>query len=85
MPTYYYKCKKCHYEFEKFLSMNQNSDPESEPCPECEEISIEQMIGKIQLVLDNTRLMGGIHLPEDWRYFLKRMKKANPSGYIRDR
>lgn len=85
MPTYFYKCQQCQHEFEKFLSMSQNAEPESDPCPECKETSVKQTIGKTQLVLDNARMMGGFHLPEDWRYFLKRMQKANPSGYIRDR
>jgi putative FmdB family regulatory protein len=48
MPTYEYRCEACGYEFEEFQSIK--DDPISK-CPECEEESVQRLIGTGNFIL----------------------------------
>ena len=84
MPTYSYRCDGCGETFERVLSMTKNDQPEKEPCPNCGELKVKQFIGTIPDIGDPVYL-GVRKLPADWRDFLKRLKKANPGSYVKDR
>lgn len=40
MPIYKYECKKCKFDFETFVKMEDRDKPSAELCPKCGEYSI---------------------------------------------
>jgi putative FmdB family regulatory protein len=44
MPFYDYSCSSCNHTFEKKFSISERKIPESEPCPECNQLTVTQAI-----------------------------------------
>ena len=63
MPTYEYKCQKCDHYFTKYLGISARNEPESEPCPECQEIHVQKVMMTPASFGDPVRL--GITRPDD--------------------
>lgn len=52
MPTYTYFCEKCNHKFESFRKIDNRKEPESEPCPSCNEVGfVRQGVSEIAVVL----------------------------------
>lgn len=77
MPSYNYQCSQCGYQFELRLSMADNSQPETQPCPECGVHQVKQIIVSIPPLADPYR-MGRIKPDQQWRDYLKDIKSKNP-------
>ena len=54
MPNYDYMCSKCNTVFERYLKMSDRKHPESEPCPTCNEMSVQQTIAFTSLPMSAT-------------------------------
>ena len=86
MPLYEYICEKCEHCFEKMNSISNRNLPEEEPCPSCEEKSVQQKIGS-GAIIDAVRL-GVKKPPGQFRERMKQIKhnmkydrKANIKDY----
>lgn len=44
MPLYSYQCTNCGYVFEKLLSISRKDEPKEQPCPNCEENTVQEHI-----------------------------------------
>jgi putative FmdB family regulatory protein len=45
MPSYSYKCSNCGHTFDEIHSVDSRKDPESKPCPNCDESNhVKQII-----------------------------------------
>lgn len=44
MPIYNYSCRSCKHEFDKFLSVANYKQPESENCPNCDKLEVQKII-----------------------------------------
>lgn len=49
MPTYAYRCKGCNHEFEKISKIADRKEPESQPCPECNEVKVEHTLTPVAM------------------------------------
>lgn len=80
MPLYDYQCSQCDFLFERKLPMSDNALPESDPCPECNQVEcVEQVILSAPGIGDAIRL--GIKKPDaGWNDVLSKVKKAHPRG-----
>lgn len=80
MPTYLYSCKKCNYQFDRFLSISNRSTPENEPCPSC---GAKQ---SVQISIGLSSIVSGVQLkdkrPDSFKDVLRRIKKSHPNGNI---
>lgn len=45
MPLYDYKCQSCDHAFRKLKQISKRHEPTKEPCPECGEAQIVNVIG----------------------------------------
>ena len=43
MPTYAYKCRKCHHRFEEILSLKEYGEGKRK-CPKCKSGDVEQVL-----------------------------------------
>lgn len=73
MPTYDYKCSNCEYCFDKILSISDRKLPESEPCPNCNQNSIEIAIS-IPSLLSPFRVEGLKKPPSQFRERMQQIK-----------
>lgn len=79
MPIYTYECKKCGHVFEKTLRLHQRLDPELEPCPTCNALDVNQIIvTRFERMAPDQ--LGRIKPHDDWRHFLKELKRKNPGS-----
>ena len=77
MPTYEYRCSDCNFEFEKQLRMADNTAPELEPCPGCNQVKIKQFVS--QMNLGDPVRMGVAKVPSDFnKYVLDRIRTGHP-------
>lgn len=83
MPIYNYKCQTCGYSLERFLPMSEMESPTQEVCPRCHQETIKQIIIRSHVVDPFT--VGRIRPSEDWRQFIKRIKKNNPGSNVNER
>lgn len=82
MPSYDYKCSKCEHTFESQLKMADRKQPEENPCPECGEIGVEQLIGA-PLIADPARI--GVRKPtSEFREAMRKVKKKHPLANVKD-
>lgn len=81
MPVYQYHCNHCNHEFETILPISDYQKPTLEPCTECGEKTIEQIIGACAII-DSVRL--GIKKPDRTfqREILGKMAKNIPHNKI---
>lgn len=84
MPTYEYHCNSCETNFDRILKIAEMDQPLEEPCPHCKEKSIIRVVGGSYAFM-SPEALGRKKPPEDFRELLRKIKKANPDGYIRDR
>lgn len=77
MATYTYKCNACGHQFDRILSMKDMDTPTQEPCPNCSETAVKQIIVSPTPLGDPHR-MGLIKPDDSWREFLRGIKKKNP-------
>jgi len=75
MPTYSFHCSSCEYSFDKILRMDDRKNPESEPCPECGNLNVKNIIGSPKIVSS----VGSILSKTDngWNDVLKRIKSGS--------
>lgn len=86
MPLYDYHCKKCEHEFTKMLKIADRKQPESESCPNCNEVAIELTIGA-PVAMSPFRLDGGVKPTRDFKERMKQIKngfKYDRSAIIKD-
>lgn len=76
MPMYDYKCSKCEHVFTELLSMDNRKDPETKPCPNCnEQNTIEQSLCAPAIV-DSARI--GLTKPKgDFRERMQQIKQTH--------
>ena len=81
MPTYTFKCNSCEHIFDKKLSMSDFKLPESEPCPNCNKLTITKIILPSNFIINGQPKEGRFAKPNgDWRSFLKMVKNNNPGS-----
>lgn len=81
MPLYDYKCGSCGHFFEESRRIDNRLDPESLPCPKCNEMSVKLTIIQPFLFGDPIRI-GVKKLPTDWNEFVKRIKTKNKDSNV---
>lgn len=84
MPTYDYRCTNCGETFTKLLKIVDREQPTHEGCPMCDEKTVEMLVGGNYAFM-SPEALGRKKPPEDFRELLRRIKKANPKGHIKDR
>lgn len=73
MPLYVYMCE-CNHKFDKMLSISNRKQPESEPCPKCNENKVKQAITGVGSVLFEPSM----YKPRgEFRELLQQIKKNN--------
>lgn len=77
MPTYEYSCTACTEAFERRLSMDRHTEPETQPCPACgKENTVKQQVSMFALG-DPIRL--GVTRPDGgFTEVMDRIKKQHP-------
>lgn len=79
MPFYDYKCNNCDHTFEQRLRMDDRKIPELSPCPNCKQLGVTlQITGHFERMAPQD--LGRVKPDSDWRYFLNKLKKANPDS-----
>ena len=48
MPTYAYRCKKCHHRFERTMRIAEHEERRKPQCPKCRSRAVEQVPGEFQ-------------------------------------
>lgn len=81
MPIYEFACSSCNHTFDRFLSIANYKQPESEPCPECTELSILKHAGRINMVQWEKNLKPD----ETFRDLLRQIKKNNKHSTLDDK
>ncbi len=84
MPTFSYKCDNCGHTFDKFLRIDKHLEPTNCPCDKCGKCAINQVIMVGPLVGDPFSFGEKRRAPQDWRYFLKELKRKNPNSNVSD-
>ena len=96
MPTYDYKCEKCGYEFEEFLTISRRNEPTETPCTQnidvqqTEHMTFAQVCGgEVKQIIvkasgfayDNIASPGHAKKPPSWMTDkLKEIKKNQPKA-----
>lgn len=82
MPTYSFKCENCSYNFDKTLSMAENSEPLQKPCPKCKQKKVIRDYGSegVGMALDATlspnKATGGA-----WNELMAKIKPTIPKRF----
>lgn len=74
MPVYYYKCSQCGCEQTQTLSMDKRKDPESQPCPQCEELEVKIQIKAPRIV---TGVGSGPRVTDGFKENMSRIKETH--------
>lgn len=83
MPIYDYKCSKCNHCFEQMKFIADRNVPVEEPCPKCQEKTVELVIGA-PAICDSVRI--GLTKPDKgFKEVLDRVKKKTGQKNIGDR
>lgn len=77
MPIYVYRCD-CNHEFERFLSIANYKQPESEPCPSCGELKVLKQIQPPNMI----QFDKNIKTDDTFRDILKQIGKNNKHSTI---
>lgn len=83
MPTYDYSCRSCGYEFDKVSLISKRDEPTKKVCPSCSKPDT------VYLKISNSTKFNAEHikgkkLNNEYREWLRNVKKANPNGNIKD-
>ncbi len=77
MPLYLYSCV-CNHKFERFLSVSNYKQPESEPCPSCNEMKVTKQIQAPNMI----QFDRNIKADDSFRDILKQIGKNNKGSTI---
>lgn len=78
MPLYEYHCSNCEHDFTLMRSISERKSPESEPCPECNELEVKQMISAPKIAYTNP---GSMKTTDSFNDRLKDIKKSIPKRF----
>jgi putative FmdB family regulatory protein len=82
MPTYEYRCQACSHFFEGKYTISERKTPESNPCPECGEVKVLQVIETAPELGDAVRM--GVKRPDKgWSEVLQKIHARNPGSQIK--
>ena len=73
MPTYWYRCQNCKYEFEEFQKI---SDPPVKTCPKCGGVVMRVITGGAGLIFKGT----GFYITENRSSEYKKAQTSDSSG-----
>jgi putative FmdB family regulatory protein len=83
MPTYEYSCSTCQSYRELILPIDKRMQPESEPCPECGEITVQLVMFSAPSLGDSVRLR--VRRPDEgFKDVLREVHKRNLGSNIKD-
>ena len=77
MALYVYRCE-CNHEFDKFLSIANYKQPESEPCPSCGELKVTKQIQSPNMI----QFDRNIKADDTFRDILKQVGKNNKHSTV---
>jgi len=77
MPIYSFLCESCSCEFDKFLSIDNRKNPETEQCPACNKKTVKSVPALIEIFSDST-LTANKKTKGDWNKLMDRIKKGVP-------
>ena len=77
MALYVYRCE-CNHEFDKFLSIANYKQPESEPCPSCGELKVTKQIQSPNMI----QFDRNIKADDTFRDILKQIGKNNKHSTV---
>jgi putative FmdB family regulatory protein len=80
MPTYQYRCTKCHYEFEEFQKI---SEPPIEKCPRCGRKTERVITGGAGFLLKGSGFYSTDYRPSSYKEDEKREKALEPAAEIK--
>lgn len=87
MPQYDYRCSKCEHVFDRYLKMDNRKQPESEPCPKCGEMSVEQTIAftntPISTSLEASRAVKKLNNASQFKEKLQQIHDNTPGSNLK--
>lgn len=79
MPIYGYKCGKCNHSFDSFRKVDGRTAPESEPCPNCNEVGeVKMKFGAPTILFSADRK----NTDGAWKERLQKIHEANPGSKL---
>ena len=80
MPLYDYECKSCGILFEEFISISERLIPTEQPCPECGDKSVDQIVTQMNIG-DPVRL--GVKKPSgEFNHIIEQISEQNPRSKL---
>jgi len=79
MPIYEYRCEHCGSAFTDRRTISERKVPEDEPCSECGQVSVKQVVGSPMIAYSQP---GVLRTSDNFNDRLKDMNKARPTGTI---
>lgn len=78
MPQYQYKCDNCGNVFDEILKMSERLAPTSEPCVQCQHMSVRQMLTPINYGGERVKPTGG------FKEVIQKIKEREPHNNLPD-
>jgi len=78
---YEYKCHSCGHIFEKSVRLADREVPINSPCPECNEMAVEQFIGGLT-VIESHKLMTGRKPDGEFRERIAKIHERTPGSQL---
>ncbi len=79
MPLYDYRCKECGHEFSDMQTISNMNVPVENPCPECNEQSIEKFLASAP-ILGYNKMPSNYKMSDNFRDRLKVMSENRGEG-----
>lgn len=83
MPTYNYHCRHCDQGFSKFLKMDDRKQPESERCPNCQELGKVYQAITAPTIVSDVGTQGAVGKTDSgWKEVLSKVKETHTINNI---
>lgn len=82
MPVYEYQCKSCEHSFQEMHKIDDRKIPVENPCPECGEKEVQQLIGNVSIIDPFT--IGKLKPTKEFQEKAKSLKRFYRKDIIKD-